>query len=236
MSIGDTWDWLRTSPLLWLFVTVATYQAGRWLRSRTGHPLAQPTLVAIAGCAVLVEVTHVDYADYASATSPIAFLLGPATVALAVPLHRQFHRLHDFVLPLVVGLVAGAIVTAGSGILLVELLGGSDELARTMAPKSATTPVAIALAERIDGIPALAAVFAILAGILGAVVAPTVLNLLHVRDPRTRGIAVGAVSHGIGTSRMLHDDPVAGAFSGLSMGLTAVATCVTAPLLAALLL
>ena len=123
-----------------------------------------------------------------------------------------------------------------SGILLVRLLGGSDVLARTMGPKSTTTPVAIALADRFDGIPELAAAFAVIVGTLGAVLAPSVLSLLRVRDRRARGLAVGAVSHGIGTSRMLHESAVEGAFSGLAMGLTALVTSLVMPVLVALLL
>ncbi len=236
MRVDETWNWLRTSPLLWLFVTVAAYEFGRWVRKRSQHPLAQPTLVAIVVCGILIELLHVRYADYYSATSLITFLLGPATVALAVPLHRQFRRLKDFMVPMLAGLIVGAVVSVGSGILLVKWLGGGDELSRTMAPKAATTPVSIALADRLGGIPELAAVFAIIAGILGAIAGPSALRLIRVRDPRTQGLAIGAVSHGIGTARMLHDDPLAGAFSGLAMCLTAVATCLIAPLFAAALL
>lgn len=236
MRLHETWDWLRTSPYLWLFVTLAAYEWGRRLRARTGHPLAQPTLVAIVVCDLLIELLGVSYDDYRSATGLIAFLLGPATVALAVPLHRQAHRLRGLVTPMIAGLVAGSVVSVGSGILLVRALGGGDLLARTMAPKATTTPVAIALAGDLHGIPELAAVFAIVIGTFGAVVGPSLLTLVRVRDPRARGLALGAVSHGIGTSRLLHDDAVAGAFAGLSMGLTALATCVVVPVLAPLLL
>lgn len=236
MRIEETWEWLRTSPLLWLFVTIAAYEFGRWLRNRTGHPLAQPTLVAIVVCGISIEFLRVSYAEYYSATSLITFLLGPATVALAIPVHRQFRRLQDFMLPMLAGLIIGAAVSVGSGILVVKWLGGDDELSRTMAPKAATTPVSIALADRLGGIPELAAVFAIIAGILGAIAGPIALRMIRIRDPRTRGLAVGAVSHGIGTARMLHDDPLAGAFSGLAMCLTAVATCLIMPLFAAALL
>ena len=236
MRLHETWDWLVHSPLFLLLLTVGGYEFGRRLRARTGHPLAQPVLVAIVVVAVVISLLHVDYADYRSGVEPIAFLLGPATVALAIPLHRQTHRLRGIVGPMVAALMAGALVSVTAGILIVRALGGSEALARTMGPKSTTAPVAIALAERFDGIPALAAVFAIIVGTFGAVVAPGLLTLLRVRDPRARGLAVGAVSHGIGTARMLHESPVEGAFSGLSMGLTALATCLVMPLMVWLLL
>jgi len=236
MRIHQTWDWLVHAPLFGMLLTLAGYELGRRFRARTGHPLAQPVLVAMVVVGVAISLLHVDYADYRAGVEPIAFLLGPATVALAIPLHRQAHRLRGLLGPLLIALVAGALVSVASGILLVRLLGGSDVLARTMGPKSTTTPVAIALADRFDGIPELAAAFAVIVGTLGAVLAPSVLSLLRVRDRRARGLAVGAVSHGIGTSRMLHESAVEGAFSGLSMGLTALVTSLVMPVLVALLL
>lgn len=231
----DTWDWLRHSPLLFLLVTLVGYQLGRWLRERTGHPLAQPSLVGIIVAGSCISVLGVDYADYRDGTELIAFWLGPATVALAVPLHRQAHLLRGYAVPLAVGLAAGAAVSVASGVLLVDLLGGSDALARSMAPKASTTPVSIALAEKVEGVPSLAAVLTIAAGIIGAVLGPWVLDRLRVRDRRARGLALGAVSHGIGTSRALHEDEVEGAFAGLSMGVTALVISLLTPVFVALL-
>ncbi len=234
--MNEAWEWVRTSPLFLLTLTVAAYQGGCLLRARSGgHPLAQPVLVAVVVVAVAITVLDVDYADYRRATELIAFWLGPATVALAIPLHRQAHRLRGLVVPLVVAITLGAVVSVTTAALVVRVAGGGDLLARTVAPKATTTPVAIALADSLGGIAPLAAVLAILAGILGAVAGPAVLDLLRIRDPRARGIALGSVSHGIGTGRLLHDDETQGAFSGLAMGLTALATSVLMPVLALLL-
>jgi putative effector of murein hydrolase len=123
-----------------------------------------------------------------------------------------------------------------TGVLLVRAFAGDETLQRTMAPKAATTPVSIALSETIHGLPPLTAALTIVAGTLGAVAGPAVLTLLRIRDPHARGLALGSVSHGIGTSRALHDDPVEGAFAGLAMGLTALVTSLLLPLLVALLL
>lgn len=224
------------SFILWLFVTVAAYEFGRWLRTRTHSPLAQPVAVAIVIIGVLLTVSGTSYDDYADATTLISFLLGPATVALAIPLYHQVSRLKGMVVPVLVALTAGVAVSMVSGILLVRWLGGSDVLERTMAPKAVTTPVAIELTDRLGGYPELAAAFAIVIGIIAAMVAPRVLTLLRIRDPRARGVAVGAVSHGIGTARMLEESQVEGAFSGLAMGLTAVVTCLMVPLVAYFLL
>ncbi|WP_341229806.1 LrgB family protein [Nocardioides salarius] len=230
-------DAVLDQPLLWLVVTLLAYRLGLWLRGRTGaHPLAQPVLVAIVVVGALVVLLDVDYASYADDTAVITFVLGPATVALAVPLHRQLARLRGFVLPLLTAVVAGAVVSVAAAVGLVRLLGGDELLARSMAPKATTTPVSIAVSETLGGLPPLTAALTITAGILGAVAGPGVLGLLRVRDHRARGLAVGSASHGIGTGRMIVDHPGEGAFSGLAMGLTALVTSVVAPLLVALLL
>lgn len=235
--MSETWESLVRSPLFVLLLTLAAYRLGREVRDLTGgHALAQPVLVAIVVVGGVITALDVDYADYRDGTEILVFWLGPATVALAIPLHRQAHRLRGFVLPMLVAIPLGAAVSIASAILIVRALGGDDLLARTTAPKAATTPVAIALAESNGGIAALAAVLAILVGILGAVAGPAVLNLLRVRDHRARGLAQGAVSHGIGASRMLADNETEGAFAGLSMGLTALAMSLLLPALVAVLM
>jgi predicted murein hydrolase (TIGR00659 family) len=229
--VTDTLDWLKTSPLFFLLLTLAAYRIGRELRDRTGgHAVAQPVLVAIVLIGIVLSVTNVDYDIYADGTWLIAFWLGPATVALAVPLHRNAHRLKGFVVPMLVAIPLGALVSIVTSVVAVRILGGNEELALTMAPKAATTPVSLALSGENGGIPALTAVFTIFIGIVGAVAGPAVLNLLRVRDRRARGLAMGAVSHGVGTSRSLHDNETEGAFAGLSMGLTALATSLLLPL------
>ena len=229
-------SWFLSHPLTWLVATLLAYRLGVHLRDRTGHPVAQPVLVGVVLLAAALVLLDVDYETYAEGTTIVTFLLGPATVALAVPLHRQLGRLRGYALPLVVGLLVGVVVSVGSAMLLVQLLGGDELLARTVAPKATTAPVAIALSRTIEGVAPLTAAIGITAGILGAVAAPTVLTWLRVREHRARGLATGAVSHGIGTSRMLHEHPVEGAFSGLAMGLTALATSLLLPVLVPLFL
>lgn len=224
------------SPLALLAVTLAGYQLGRWLQRRTdGHALAQPVLVAIVVTGTTLAVLGVDYPDYRSATELIAFWLGPATVALAIPLHRQADRLKGFVVPMLVAVAVGAVVSIVSAVWLARVLGAGESIERTVATKAATTPVAIALTDALGGIAPLAAVFAIITGILSAVTAPALLNLLRIRDRRARGLAVGAVSHGIGASRMLREDETEGAFAGLGMGLSALAISLLVPILALVL-
>ena len=232
----DTVLEVARSPLGLLGLTLGGYQAGRWLQRRTGdHAVAQPVLVAVVVAAVAITLLDVDYADYRSATELVAFWLGPATVALAIPLHRQVDRLRGFVVPLLVAVLLGAVVSVTSAVLLARWLDADEVLEKTLATKAATTPVAIGLSESLGGVPALAAVFAIIIGLLAAIAGPATLDLLRIRDRRARGLAIGAVSHGVGASRMLREDETEGAFAGLSMGLSALAISLVLPGLALLL-
>jgi predicted murein hydrolase (TIGR00659 family) len=171
----------------------------------------------------------VPYRDYLEGGSFVGFWLGPATVALALPLHREWHLVRRAAVPILTGVVAGALVSICAAVLVTRAAGGSRALQLTMAPKAATTPVSIAVSDQIGGIPPLTAVLTILAGITGAVVGPWLLDRLRIRDPRARGLALGAASHGIGTARALRESSVEGAFSALAMGLTALATSVLVP-------
>ncbi|MCW2787059.1 MAG: hypothetical protein JWP74_3576 [Marmoricola sp.] len=227
----ETWVWLHTSPLFGITLTLAAYALGRWLHERTGSPLLQPVLVAIVVIVVLLRTTGVSYSDYLSGGSYVGFWLGPATVALALPLYREWHLVRRAALPILMGVLAGALVSISTAILVTKWAGGSHELQLTMAPKAATTPVSLALSTQIGGIPALTAALTIIAGITGAILGPWILDRLGVRDLRVRGIAMGSVSHGIGTARALQESRTEGAFSALCMGLTAVATSVLVPIL-----
>jgi predicted murein hydrolase (TIGR00659 family) len=226
-----TWDWVTTSPLFGLTLTVVAYAAGRWVHRRTGNAALQPVLVAIVLVGSLLLVLDIPYDDYLTGGSLISFWLGPATVALALPLHHEWHLVRRAAAPVLTGIVAGAAVSICSAVLVTRAFGGSHLLQLTMAPKAATTPVSIAVSEQVGGIPALTAVLTIVAGITGAVAGPWLLDRLRVTDLRARGIALGAASHGIGTSRALHESRTEGAFSALSMALSALATSALVPLL-----
>jgi predicted murein hydrolase (TIGR00659 family) len=226
------WHSAVTSPVFGITVTLLAYVVARRLWDATGrHSLANPVLVCIVLIGGLLLVTGIDYDDYMVGGSVIGFLLGPATVALAVPLYRQLEQIRASLLPVLIGVTVGCCTAIVVGFALTRALGGSEQLALSMAPKSATTPVSIALAETVGGSPSLTAVFTIISGVLGAVAGPAVLTLLRLRDHRVRGLAIGLVSHGIGTSRALHEDPVEGAFSGMAMALNALATSLALPLL-----
>lgn len=227
----ETWQWLTTSPLFGITLTVAAYLLGRGLHQRFSSPVFQPVLVAIVVIVVVLQVGDIAYADYLRGADYVGFWLGAATVALALPLHREWHLVRRAGWPILTGVLVGAVVSIAAAIVATDLAGGTRELQLTMAPKAATTPVSLVLSAQIGGIPALTAALTILAGITGAIFGPWVLDRIGVRDLRARGIAMGSVTHGIGTARALQESRTEGAFSALCMGLTAVATSVLVPLL-----
>jgi predicted murein hydrolase (TIGR00659 family) len=227
----ETWDWLVSSPLFGITLTLGAYAVGRWALRRTGNALVQPVLVAIVLVGAVLLIGDVRYRDYLVGGDYIGFWLGPATVALALPLHHEWHLVRRAAVPILAGVTAGALVSITTAVLVTRIAGGARDLQLTMAPKAATTPVSIAISDQIGGIPALTAVLTIIAGITGAVLGPWLLDRMRIRDPRARGLALGAVSHGIGTSRALVESRSEGAFSALSMALSALATSILVPLL-----
>lgn len=232
----ETWVYLAASPLTWLTLTLVAFQAGLWLHRRCRHnPIVNPVLLAIAFVSVVLAATGTDYQAYFNGAQYVHFLLGTATVALAVPLARQFAHIRRSWLALTVGLLAGSATAAGSAVGIAWLLGASKTTILSLAPKSVTAPVAMGIAEKIGGEATLTAVLVILTGIVGAVFGTTALQLVRVRNPKAIGFALGVASHGLGTARALHVGEVAGAFSGLAMGLNALATALLLPLCYALL-
>lgn len=207
----------------------------RLQRALRGHPLANPVLDAVALLAGGLLAAGVDYRDYFRGAQFVHFLLGPATVALAVPLHRQWRTVRRSAAAAVLAVVGGGLFAAAAGVGIALALRAAPEVTASLAPRSVTTPVAMGIAERIGGLPSLTAAVVILSGIVGAALGPAVLDLARVRDWRARGLAIGTASHGIGTARALSVDATAGAFSGLAMGLNAIATALLLPLLWGLL-
>lgn len=230
------WVYLSTTPLFWLTVTLVAYQAGDWLFRRSGaNPLCNPVMVAVLLLVGLLLVTGTDYQTYFSGAQFVHFLLGPATVALALPLYRQVAAIRRSLGALTAGVVVGSLTGCGSALLIAWALGGTKPVVLSLAPKSVTTPIAMGIAEQIGGIPSLAAVAVILTGIFGAACGAWILDRLKVRDDIARGTAMGVACHGIGTARALQMSPVAGAFAGLGMGLNGLATALLLPALLALI-
>lgn len=234
--IGDIWVYLAASPLLWLSMTLAVYLAGQWLFRRSGgRALFNPVALAILLLVSLLLLTGTPYTTYFSGAQFIHFLLGPATVALAIPLYLHWDRVRRLFLPILAGLLTGSLTAILSAMAIAWLLGGSPQTLLSLVPKSVTTPVAMGIAEKIGGLPSLTAVMVILTGVIGAVAAPALLKGLRIHDDAVKGFAIGVAAHGIGTARAFQISGLAGAFAGLAIGLNAVLTALLAPLIVALL-
>lgn len=229
--LSEIWVYLSASPLLWLTATLLAYQLAYFLFRRSGgHPLANPVAVAVLIIVLTLTLTGTPYQTYFDGAQFVHFLLGPATVALAVPLHAQRERLKRMLLPLALALLAGSATAAASAMALAAWLGGSGPTILSLAPKSVTAPIAMAIAERIGGLASLTAVLVVGTGIIGAVLGPPLLRVLGVKDEAVSGFAIGVAAHGIGTARALQISPVAGAFAGLAMGLNGLLTALLLPL------
>jgi predicted murein hydrolase (TIGR00659 family) len=229
-QLGLIWVYLAASPLLGLTMTLCAYVGAFWLYRRCRFsPLANPVAISIALIALILQVTGMSYRDYFSGAQFVHFLLGPATVALAIPLARQLPRLRRSFLPLICGLFSGSVTAIVSAVAITALMGGSYQLAISIGPKSATTPIAMGVSEKLGGLPALTAVLVIGTGIFGAVAARFLFNWMRIDSHAVRGFALGVASHGIGTARAFQVSPEMGAFSGLGMGLNGVLTAFLAP-------
>ena len=228
----EIWVYLSASPLAGLTLTLAAYQAGMWVFERSGRrPVLNPVMIAVLLIAGILTVTGIDYRTYFDGAQFVHFLLGPATVALAVPLYRQFQQVRRSAVALVVALLAGSAASALSAVAIAWALGASERTLLSLAPKSVTSPIAMGVSEQIGGLPSLTAVFVILTGIIAATFGTWVLNLVRVKDWRARGFGMGVAAHGIGTARALQVNEVAGAFAGLGMGLNGLATAILLPVL-----
>ncbi len=199
-----------------------------YLRTNS-NPLANPVVTSVAMLIGLLLLTRTSYNDYFEGGQFVHFLLGPATVALAVPLYQQFSRLRQLWMPVTISLLCGVVIAAGSSIWLARIFGGSFEIQMSLAPKSVTAPVAMGISEKIGGLPSLTAVLVVITGITGAVLGTKLFEWIRVKDDTAKGIAMGVAAHGIGTARAFQVSNQMGAFSGLAMALSAFATAVLVP-------
>ncbi len=202
-ELGSVWVYLSASPLLGLTLTIGAYSCAHAIYARCRFsPLANPAAAAILMIGAVLALTGMSYERYFSGAQFVHFLLGPATVALAIPLARQLPRVRRVMFPVLCALLAGSTTAMVSAVLLVKAFGGSTLLALSVGPKSATTPIAMAASQQLGGIPSLTAVLVISTGIIGAVSARFLFDFLRVANPEIRGFALGLASHGIGTARL----------------------------------
>lgn len=231
ITIHEIWVYLSGSPLLALILTLGAYQLGVLAYERAArNPLANPVLITVTLIAVTITLIGMPYAEYFEGAQFVHFLLGTATVALAVPIYNGLGALRGRVVPLFVALVCGGAVSIASAVGIAALLGADGTILGALWAKSVTAPIAMGVAERIGISPTLTAVFAVSTGILGAMLARFVLDAVGSKAWWQRGFALGVASHGIGTSRAFSVSEEAGTYAGLAMGLHGIAGAVLIPL------
>ncbi|ARS50607.1 LrgB family protein [Ectopseudomonas hydrolytica] len=224
------WQALIHHPLFGVGITLGAYQLAVAAYERTRWVFLQPVLVSMLTVIGILLLCGLSFAEYRSSVSLLTLLLGPATVALAVPLYLNLRRIRQLFWPIILTLsIAGTLATLlGAG--LAWLFGAERLMLMSMAPKSVTSPIAMLVAEQIGGIAALAAVFVMITGVIGAMVGPSLLRLCGVRHPAALGMALGITAHAVGTARALQESDECGAFAALAMSLMGVITAVLLPL------
>lgn len=231
-EVQDIWVYLAETPLLWLTLTLLAYMAAHWLFIKSGdYPLLHPVFTSVAVLIGVLYATGTSYESYFDGAQFVHFLLGPATVAFAVPLYANFKAVKQAILPVVCALVAGSATAIVSAVGIALALGASFETLTSIVPKSVTTPIAMGIAETLGGLPSLTAALVLLTGIIGAMLTFPTLRLLRLDDHRAEGLAAGVSAHGIATARAFQISEVAGTFAAVGMALNGVATALLAPLL-----
>lgn len=229
--LTDIWVYLAASPLLGLTATLLAYQFAYAIYARCRfNPLANPVAISVAILVAILVITKTPYQTYFDGAQFVHFLLGPATVALAIPLYQQMAKLRRNWFAFLAGALLGGASAIATAIGVAWALGASPVTVLSIAPKAVTTPIAMGIAEKIGGLPSLTAVLVMFTGILGATIARTVFNLMKIDDHSVRGFALGVSAHGIGTARAFQVSEEMGAFSGLAMGVSGVLTAVLLPL------
>lgn len=231
------WVYLSQQPLLWLTVTLFVYASADALSLKSGrHPFANPVFQSMWILAAFLLLTGTSYTTYFSGAQFVHFLLGPATVALAVPLYENRRTVLAAIVPMLAALVVGCITAIVSVVWLAKVFRLPEKVTLSLMPKSVTAGVAMGISESLGADASLTAVSVVLTGIMGAIIVTPMMNRMRISDYRARGFAVGLASHGIGVARAFQVDAMAGVFAGIAMSLNALVTSLLVPIAVTLLI
>ncbi|MBM5787071.1 MAG: LrgB family protein [Candidatus Fonsibacter sp.] len=226
------WVYLQAEPLFWLTLTIGCYLIGDFLYKKSKlFPLVNPVAISIFLISIILVFLDISYERYFDGAQFIHFMLGPATVALAIPIYKQFELVKKESTSIFFSLIFGSVFAIISTFILCRLFQIDNEVIFSMLPKSATAPIAMGISEIIGGIPSLTAIITVLTGIMGATFGTFALDFLKLKDMTARGFGIGLASHGIGTARAMSRNETAGVFSALALGLNGIATSILVPLL-----
>ncbi|MHB8822030.1 LrgB family protein [Pseudomonas sp.] len=232
MSVLDwrlAWNDVLAHSLFAVVLTLIAFQLALMLYRRSGWLVLQPVMIGMLLVVATLTLVGVEYPRYREGAAPIAMLLGPATVALAVPLYRHLRRIRQLFWPIVITLVVGGVLCVALTLAIAWLLGAELSVLMSLAPKSATMPIAMLVAEELGGLASLAAVFVMLTGVIGTALGPLLLRWADVEHPAARGLSYGINAHAIGTARALEEGDECGAFAALGMSLLGILIALLLP-------
>jgi len=232
MNIEALTTYITTTPLIWLLITLGSFKLGIIIYERFNkNPLLQPIIISYFIIICALFMTGVSYEEYFKSVEIIHFFLGPATVALALPLYNNLKYIKSLFFPILITLLIAGTFSIVLAVFLLWVLGAQLPTILSMTTKSITAPIAIITSEQIGAIPSLAVGFVIITGIIGAVLGTTIFKLLNIKHDTSKGFALGVISHGIGTARAIEISQKAAAFSALAMGLSGIVTAIFLPLI-----
>ncbi len=215
---------VTSSPLFGIVLCIAAFELGVWLQKKLKTPLCHPLLIAVALIIAVLNVFHISFEDFNEGGRLVSLFLAPATAVLALSVYSQLAVLKKHFLPILAGCLAGALASMASAVGLCRLFGLDDVLAMSMLPKSVTTPIAMGVSEAHGGIVPVTVAAVIVTGVLGAVAAPALIRLFRVKDPVEAGVAIGACSHAVGTTKAIELGEIQGAMSSIAIGVSGLIT------------
>ncbi|MFH5837228.1 LrgB family protein [Proteiniclasticum sp. C24MP] len=227
---------LISNPIFGVLITLIAYEAGLYLQRRTGLALLNPLLISTVLIILFLIITGIDYENYNAGGKIVSFFITPATVALAVPLYRNFKLLTANLWPIFLGITGGVIINFVTVYFLVKFTGLEEQFFYSLVPKSVTTPIGLELSQQIGGIPQITIAAIIISGLTGVILGPIIFKIFKIDDKVARGIAYGTTSHALGTTKALEEGEIEGSMSGLSIGIAGLLTAVIVPLMLKLFL
>jgi predicted murein hydrolase (TIGR00659 family) len=231
IPISEIWVYLSGDPLFALVITLATYQLGYVLYVKNNrNPLVNPVAISVILTCVIIQLLDMPYAKYFEGAQFVHFLLGTATVALAIPIYHGFKTMGRKILPIIFAMIIGSSASVLSAVAITKFMGAGDTIVGSMYAKSVTAPIAMGIAERIGVSPTLTAVFTVITGMLGAILAPFILNALKIQRWWIRGTAIGVGAHGLGITRAFSVNEEAGVYASMAMGLNGVISAIALPM------
>lgn len=223
-------EFILHHPLTSLIFTLAAFSFAQWLQKKAnGNSLLNPIPMAIILCVVFIAVSGIGYETYMEGAGIIHFLLGPATVALAIPLYKQIKMIGRQAIAVGAAVLSGCFLSGFVAWFLAYKMGAGQDIQLSIIPKSVTTPIAIGIAEKIETVPSLAVFFVFTTGILGTIFSMFIFKIVRMNDDKAIGFSLGVTCHGLGVARALQRSEVAGAFAVLGMSLMGMVSGILMP-------